>query len=263
MCPQSTEISRVRQMMDPDLFEKIVSEIGENNPNIPVCYHISGEPLLHPRVVDFIKMTADKKLLPHLVTNATLLTRDMSAKLIEAGLKNIAFSFEGINKTVYESIRVGANYEKVLGNIEAFLELNKINKRVVTELVCVDLPNVPTNEITAFLDKMRGRFDTINRSGYFDWLGKVAKAQYEKRSYIGCSVLKSDLNVLCDGRVVPCCMDVDGKMVVGDFKTMAYKEIMCSPERLTLQAKLSSRQLNGLPCENCQTPWAGRSVRPS
>lgn len=257
MCPQSTSINRKRGMMERWLFEKIINDASNHVGRIPVTFHISGEPLLHPLITDFIKLSGEH-FIPWLVTNATLLTKDIGERLIDSGVKRISFSFEGINKEVYEAIRVGAIYEETLSNIESFLLMNSQRGHPVeTELVCVDVPTIPVPEIKRFLDQMTLKFDIINRSGYFDWLGKVGESSQNVKSGRGCHAMKTDLNVLFDGKVIPCCMDVDGTMVYGDFSTMNFSQIMQSKSRNDLSSKLESGNFEGLSCSKCHVPVSG------
>jgi len=255
MCPQSIFINRKREMIKDELFKKIIEDIAKHIPGLPLSFHVSGEPLLHPSICSFVRIAGKNLFFPWIVTNATLLTKDMSKRLIDSGLKKISFSFEGINKKIYEEIRVGAIYEKVLLNINNFLRINYQNKkRVLTELVCVDVPTIPVPELQKFLDEMKPKFNLINRSGYVDWLGKIGSDKKEITHGLGCDIMNKDLNILSDGRAVPCSVDIEGTMAYGDFKTMTFQEIMKSKTRMELKAKLESGNFEGLSCSKCYVP---------
>lgn len=255
MCPQSTAPSTiVRGYMRKDLFESIVDQIARYPSNRDAIFklHIGGEPLLHKDIMHFIRYSADKGLKPVLTTNATKLSREVAKESIASGLHKIEFSFEGMTPEIYEAYRVGAKYDDVRRNIMDFLDINDAQgKPVVTELVVVDLPNVAQKIKEDFCKSMLPYFDVVNLSGYFDWLGNVSSIQYEHSQYIGCSVLDTDLNVLWDGRVVPCCMDVYGEMVIGDFNKMSYLEVLTAKERQDLRLRLRTGRLDGLPCQYC------------
>lgn len=264
MCPQSTAEAGVKRgLMDRRLYEKIVDEVSAFPENRKSAFylHICGEPLLHKECVPFIAYAAKTGLRTILVTNATHLTAEKSRELVEAGLSKIELSFEGFSKELYELYRVRASFEKVSANIETFLEVNAaMGNKVQTELVVVDLPDVSAEIKAGFVDSMRAKFDIVNLSGYFDWLGKVDEVHYERRKYIGCQALVTDLNVLYDGTVVPCCMDVYGDMPVGDFRTMSYAEVLRATQRSALFGRLLRADLAGLPCEKCCVPWDGRKT---
>lgn len=267
MCPQSVKTPGVsRGSMPIELFESIVQQIAAFPENRDALFylHICGEPLLHKKIVQCVEIAADAGLRPILTTNATLLTREKSQQLIAAGLSRIEFSFEGLDKKTYENIRLGARFDAVWENINTFLELNhQAGSPVHTELVIVDLPDLDADRVRDFADRMRPLFDTINISGYFDWLGRVDNAEFERGKYRGCSAVDTDLNVLWDGRVVPCCMDVDGAMVIGDLTKQSYLEVLSSLHRHALRERLRTCNLAGLPCDHCPTPWGGRAARKS
>jgi pyruvate-formate lyase-activating enzyme len=263
-CPQSTPRGVQRGYMSAGLFRKIVSEVAPfpENRLAPFYLHICGEPLLHPSIGDFVQIVAEAGLRPVLTTNANLLDEAMASRLIAAGLKGIEFSFEGLDKDTYEAFRIRGHYAKVLGNIEGFLRLNEAAGHPVhTELVVVDIPEVAPERLEAFCRSMEPRFDTVNRAAFFDWLGQVEGPAFSRGSYSGCSAPLTDLNVLWDGRVVPCCMDVDGAMVIGDFTSMSYLEILAAEARRLLQGRLNRRELAGLACERCPVPWQGCRLR--
>lgn len=265
MCPQSVKTPGVaRGCMRFELFQSIVTQIAafpENRESL-FYLHICGEPLLHKDLVRFVRFAAESGLRPILTTNATLLTRDKALQLIQAGLSRIEFSFEGLDAATYESIRIGAHFEGVSKNIRTFLELNRdAGSPIHTELVIVDLPDLDPQRVKDFADRMRSDFDTVNISGYFDWLGRVDTAGFEREEYVGCSSVDSDLNVLWDGRVVPCCLDVDGAMVIGDFTKQSYLEVLSSLRRHALRERLEAGRLDNLPCNHCPVPWGGRATR--
>lgn len=265
MCPHGLPSRKVRTgFMDRTLFERIVDQLAEHPESRDAIFylHICGEPLLHKDILHLIRHAAHRGLKPILTTNATRLTPELSDALLESGLSKVEFSFEGMDRELYETTRVGARYEVVRNNIMTFLEKNRSRGNAVrTELVVVDLPAANVEQTREFCRRMQEHFDVVNLSGYFDWLGKVAPVPFDRGAYRGCSVMVHDLNVLWDGRVVPCCMDVDGAMQIGDFRTMHLREILASGARKRLHARLRDGRIKGLPCEVCATPWAGRRVR--
>jgi len=82
-----------------------------------------GEPLAHP---DIVKMVIQAKSLGasvELITNGTLLTQDMSHKLIEAGLDLLWVSIDGTTPSSYADVRLGAALPEVLANIKCFRDM--------------------------------------------------------------------------------------------------------------------------------------------
>jgi hypothetical protein len=265
MCPQAVKTPGVvRGSMPFEIFSSIVSQIAVFPENRSALFyvHVCGEPLLHKEIARCVQFAARAGMRPILTTNATLLTKDKSRQLIEAGLSRIEFSYEGLDAETYERIRIGADFQNVSENIRAFLELNNAAGHPThTELVIVDLPEVPSEGIREFANRARPHFDSVNVSGYFDWLGRVETIPFARANYQGCSSVDTDMNVLWDGRVVPCCLDVDGAMAIGDFRTQTYLEVISALRRHALRQRLKTGRLEGLPCNACPVPWGGRAVR--
>jgi len=108
-------------------IKKIVEKIKNRVEfvNISAGY---GEPLLHKDIVQIIRELKKNNLKVILFTNATLLTKELSKKILTAGLDLILFSFEGYNKKEYENLRMGAKYQKVFKNIQYFINFKKVSK---------------------------------------------------------------------------------------------------------------------------------------
>jgi radical SAM protein with 4Fe4S-binding SPASM domain len=64
-------------------------------------------------------------------TNLTLLNHERTERLIQSGLDTLFFSIDGSTAETYERIRKRAHFERVLNNMERFLETRK---RFVSEL---------------------------------------------------------------------------------------------------------------------------------
>ena len=132
MCPRTYYVNEGRSdwnpsgrlgEMDFSFYEKLIEE-GRARGLKSVKLNFLGEPLLYPRLADMVALAAGAGLWVMLNTNATLLGPDMSEKLLRAGLTDIFFSFDSPYQDEYEKIRVGANFEKTLANIRAFMRLN-------------------------------------------------------------------------------------------------------------------------------------------
>lgn len=261
MCPQSYDAcGRKKGFMTTQLFEKIIDDISsdERTKDGIVGFHITGEPTLHKDIHHFIKYTTDRGMKIRLNTNATKLNGEMSLGLIKNGLQEIVFSFEGFSKEDYERIRVGANYESVLENIHNFIKLNDIHGHPVhTELFVVKIPGVAENKIQRFIDEMSNQIDTINVVGCMDWAGQIEEFKNKYPIRLGykdkCTAFETDLNILYNGLVVPCCLDSSGVMAFGDFNIETLNDILKSSDRRYLINKIGEHNLKGLLCENCSS----------
>src|SRR4030042_6293866 len=124
-----------------------------------------------------IAREAGLKTKPH--TNATVLDEEKSRALIASGLADITFSFDGYDKESYESIRVGGNFEKTVGNMIRFLEIKKglKSKTPAAGLELIDFPDVYQGIDPAvqkeFLDRFKGLpLDRLIVQKMHNWAGE-------------------------------------------------------------------------------------------
>lgn len=97
---------------------------------IPTLYNVMltgrGEPLLQKDLFSIIEYLHSKNIAVGLFSNATLLTPEISERLLDLNLEDIRFSVDGATKETFEKIRVGAEFEAVTSNISNFVSINKI-----------------------------------------------------------------------------------------------------------------------------------------
>lgn len=77
----------------------------------------NGEPFLHSQIFDILKFIIKHKATPAVITNATLLTEDISSRLTELGPMLLQASIDSAVPHIYEKIRLGASYDKVRENL--------------------------------------------------------------------------------------------------------------------------------------------------
>ena len=92
-----------------------------------ISLHLNCEPLLNRNVVSIIKYIkgVNPKIFLSFATNVTLLNPSLSRQLIDSGLDKIVFSIDGSSAKTFEKIRLGANFEKVVYNLEEFINIKK------------------------------------------------------------------------------------------------------------------------------------------
>ena len=221
MCPRQI-VDEVEGMMDINIYKKIIHEAKEHLPVTFVPF-FRGESLLHPRFIEMIKMAKDAGIGPiQLTTNAMLLDEETSNELIDAGLDFISFSLDVLGKETYEAARAGGDYEKVLNNIERFLEIKKEK-----------LSKLPETQVSAVETGMNK--DVMQDFVYF-WNNKVERVRiYPEHSSNGafgslkekgnlpdfdkrlpCKKVFTDLVIYWDGDVALCNHDWDRKETIGN-----------------------------------------------
>ena len=97
-----------------------------------------GEPFLNPRLAEMIKACSDRNLYTSITSNGTLLNKKKSQAILEAGLSDIVFSFDGAKKDTYEKARDGANFDMVRKNIKELTSIrDKNNYKTAIRMDCL------------------------------------------------------------------------------------------------------------------------------
>ena len=76
-----------------------------------------GEPLLHPRFLDMVRLAKERGLRAEVTTNALLLDDALAAGLLEAGLDQLVVSIDGASAEAFGRVRSGASLERVVENV--------------------------------------------------------------------------------------------------------------------------------------------------
>jgi radical SAM protein with 4Fe4S-binding SPASM domain len=76
-----------------------------------------GEPMMHPRFFDMVRLAADRGIRVSTNTNLTLVDRRRATECMTSGLQEISLSIDAASREAYESIRVGARFDWVLANL--------------------------------------------------------------------------------------------------------------------------------------------------
>ena len=77
-----------------------------------------GEPLLHPRFLDMVRLAKQRGLRAEVTTNALLLDDELAAGLLEAGLDQLVVSIDGASAEAFGRVRSGASLERVVENVQ-------------------------------------------------------------------------------------------------------------------------------------------------
>ncbi len=125
---KSPEIgSRLRglpQVMSRELFLRIAEDVF---PRTKTLYLSCGfEPLMNKEFDWILEQTAPYRI-PHLgfTTNGVLLGEEISKKCIETPVHEISVSLDGARAETFESIRPGAKWDRVIGNVHQLVELKR------------------------------------------------------------------------------------------------------------------------------------------
>ena len=86
----------------------------------------------------------------------------------------------------------------------------------------------------------------VDKDNEFSW---PKEATYQSNGY--CYALKTQIAILCDGTVVPCCLDSNGKVPLGNIYTEDLEEIINSEKYQKLKKSFQDRKPCEALCKSC------------
>ena len=122
MCIRNTWDEPLGQMAKAT-FDRIIKSLRSFSPPPTIIFGGFGEPLSHPRIAEMVAAVKELGAPVELITNATLLTRDLSRHLIEAGLDVLWVSLDAATTEVYGDVRLGAILPQVIANVACFRDM--------------------------------------------------------------------------------------------------------------------------------------------
>ena len=227
---------RKLQIMDFDLYKKIIDDVCEFDDKIKVIrLYKDGEPLLNPHFADMVRYAKTSGCCDRVdtTTNASLLTRERSDQIIEAGLDRINISIEGVTEEHYKDFsRYKINYDELVENI-GYLYENKTN----TEMIVKTNGDVLTeDERNKFLNTFGDITDGIYIESIMDCWPTFEQTKVEVNESRGiygqeikevsvCPYVFYSIAVNSDGTVSLCFLDWSRKLVIGDCRKEKIADI--------------------------------------
>ena len=236
-CPRY-DMTRPRGEMSDELFHKIIKDGKAMNNSFFVPF-LNGEPFIFPRIWEWLDYMRDEKCKVHLYTNAEFIDVDRIIKY--PNIRLICCSVNAATKETYDKIMRGPNFEKVIANVK-----DLIKKAPFPIYVSMVITSDNEQEVEAF-KKQWGKNHIFGE--FKNWGGarhdKIEKTGTRKPCYAACKTM----SILWDGRVVPCCMDYDGKQILGDANKQTLTEIWHQSK--WIRDKHRSLDFDITPCRDC------------
>ena len=117
--------SEVNGKMSDETFAAIFASLQQLDPLPSVYFGGIGEPLFHPRTLEWVKQVKALGGKVELITNATMLTEKIARRVIESGLDVMWVSLDGASPETYADVRLGAEFPKVMENLRRFDSIRK------------------------------------------------------------------------------------------------------------------------------------------
>lgn len=274
-CPEclsgSGMMKRPRGYMNPDLFEKIITELK------PYLYSLNlyfqGEPMLHPGFFSFLRKSIG--INSAVSTNGHFLSEENAEKIVKSGLGKLIVSLDGMTRETYSEYRINGDFNKVTEGIRNVAEARgKYHSPLKLEIQflvnCFNEYQIP--EAKKFARMMNARLklksmQIISGTDFEKWLPKlrqfrryeIKNNEYTIKSPLPnrCARLWFNPVITWNGKVLPCCFDKDGEFVMGDLNEDSFREIWNGLKyRSFRQSILTGRSMTDI-CRNCTSGLRG------
>lgn len=221
-----------------------------------IYFHLMGEPLCHPELENFLNIAHQFGFRVIVTTNGTLLPQTRDILLSAPALHKINISLHA-----FEANDCPIPFSTYLDNCFAFGKAAAGQKLVVYRL----WNHGGKDELNGnILEKMRQFFPenwVVERQGTriahrtyleygdkFDWPDLSVPEENAPRFCYG---LRDQLGILCDGTVVPCCLDHEGDIALGNLFTQDLEEILQSPRAQAIYNGFTSKEAIEPLCRRC------------
>ena len=218
-------------------------------------FHVMGEPLTHPLLPDFIRYARELGFKPAVTTNGTLL-KARGRELIDANVYKVNISVHSFEDGSFE------DYMKYLTDCADFArEASEAGVLTVLRLWnqgCDDGRNINTEEF--FRTHLEGEWKEGNR-GYriknklhlefgdrFTWPDTACEDMGDS---VFCYGLKDHFGVLCDGTVIPCCLDREGVINLGNIFTDDLDAVLHGQRATALREGFKNHRATEELCRKC------------
>lgn len=220
-----------------------------------IYYHLMGEPLTHPLLPEFIQLANQHGFKSIITTNGTLLNK-RKAELLHAGIHKINISLHSFEEDTGEEhsryVRELAEFSKAAaeqGTIIVFRLWNKGYDGGKNDIVFNILKETIPGEWSENTRGVRIRNKIHLEWGErFEWPDQDAEVKGEKFSCYG---LRDHFGILSDGTVVPCCLDSDGVIALGNVFRDDLSSILSSDRASAITKGFKCGQAAEDLCRRC------------
>lgn len=263
-CSFCLRSDRGKAFMRPEDFRAILGTIEGYTDHLAL--HVLGEPLLHPELAEILALCREHSLKVNLTTNGTLLSQRRELLLASPALRQVNISLHSFSEQDGDPTRSG-----YLPEI-----LNFIREAEATGLlISLRLWNLPPSDtnlpspneiILKTLEDFFGLPEPLasrltpghgltlaprvflSQNVRFTWPHGPTPDLGDKGT---CRGLKDHVAILVDGTVVPCCLDAEADIPLGNIHAQSLAEILSTPRAVAMRKGFTQRRLTESLCRRC------------
>lgn len=219
-------------------------------------FHLMGEPLCHPELGSFLEIAHSAGFRVILTTNGTLLPRQQALLLAASGLHKVNISLHA-----FEANDLDIPFETYLDGCFSYGKAATGKKLTVFRLWNQGGAEERNQEILSAMESyfprpwlVQPRGTRIGERVYLEYGEKFDWPDLNVQPHVGkffCYGLRDQLGILWDGTVVPCCLDHEGDIPLGNLFTTDLETILRSPRAQRLYQGFSQGQAAEALCQRC------------
>ncbi len=220
--------SRIPRQMSREEFSRVLSSLEGKTEY--VYYHLMGEPLCHPELPLFLRMAKERGFRSILTTNGTLLNKRRE-ELLASPIHKVSISLH--------SFEEGGEFAfwRYLTEVAGFAEAaSKQGVIVVLRMWNRGYDEGRNDRVLSFFrERIEGEW-TENSKGirihdklHLEWGERFAWPDLQAPlgdERVCCYGLCDHFGILSDGRVVPCCLDSEGTLTLGNIFSEELSDIL-------------------------------------
>jgi len=256
-CKFCPDTNRKKKFMSVEKFEHVIKKVHKYTEL--VCLHVKGEPLLHPQLKEILQVLDKYNLKANITTNGTLIKQNLEILKNSNAVRQINFSIHSLTqnneleaeylnnifKSVEELSHKIISYR--LWNISK-LQDNEVNREIIKTMQ--NYYNI--NNLVEIL-KQNSYFKIrenlfINQDIEFTWPNINGKEIIQEGR---CLALKDQIAILVDGTVVPCCLDNNGDIPLGNILEESLEDILNKDKTQTIRKNFENRIITYKFCKTC------------
>ncbi len=235
-CEFCPPVLRPRGFLSRERFGIILGKLSGRTKIL--YFHIKGEPLLHPGLGSFLDMAREAGFAVHLTTNGILLSERLDALLARPALERVNISLHSL-AGLPEQERKDA-----VGGIFASIDILAREPSIKVLSLRQWDSSIADKNLVRLGPKLN--FHPAER---FVWPELPGTVDFGGTGF--CYALRDQAGILLDGSVVPCCLDAEGRITLGNIYESDWDEIVASPRARALYKGFSERRVVERLCRTC------------
>lgn len=244
--------NREKRFMSKNEFETILNKI---KPYTKYIYlHVKGEPMLHPNFDELVKLAYDKGFFVNITTNGTLLQNHLE---VTKYIRQINISLHATNKK--EIIEIAKNINNSYVNFRIWNTNNSIINNDTIKILEECFNTNIGNLLEDTMDKkqhhsLKSETNFTIKDNFYASIQNEFKwpnLDNETATNGYCHALKDHIAILVDGTVVPCCLDNNGDIPLGNILTDNIETILNSQKTLNIINGFKERKCIENLCQKC------------